>query len=217
MNVLIDIIKNEDETFISKYINQINEIDVNEQCDLIESINEEVLKKLIKCDLKLNFNAVPFHDKSIEKFKLLVEEDVIDINEQNGFGECFLLEATTFKDAKLRKELVEYLLSKGADPNVKNHEIALHHLATWDDEHNVEIARLFIQAGANIDERDDFKSSTPLHQSVVNKQYKMTEFLLSQGADPDIKNEHDKTPLDCAIKQKNQKMINILTKGKTHA
>lgn len=56
----------------------------------------------------------------------------------------------------------------------------------------------------------DYLGRTPLMMAVLFCQYKIVEFLLSRGADPNIPNINGNLPIDEAIKRKDEKSIEFI-------
>lgn len=99
--------------------------------------------------------------------------------------------------------LVEYLLGLGCDVNVENAdgESPLHMAVSRGA---TQTCRLLIDAGANVDHQDG-KQRTPLLQAVVSAQYtpataELAPMLLVAGANPNLADKDDETPLRLAAK-----------------
>ncbi len=107
--------------------------------------------------------------------KLLADAGA-DVNAINEVGEWALRNAAERGDT----EAVAYLLSVGADPNVQNIGGTAIHMAVCSD--NPGIARLLLQAGANINAQDGDRW-TCLWWA---RSSEMAAFLLDHGADPSI-------------------------------
>jgi ankyrin repeat protein len=98
------------------------------------------------------------------------------------------------------KHIVAMLLRAGCDIELRNQSkhtggvgaTALDCAASWGRH---EIAKLLIDAGANVNARTDRKS-TPLHEATRAGHVRMTRLLLENGADPDARDNHNETPLD---------------------
>jgi hypothetical protein len=80
-----------------------------------------------------------------------------------------------------KKNMVELLLSLGADPNLTD---ALHVAI---ESNNSEIAQLLISNGADINKKGTYyyRNCTPLMVAVLDSKPQMKQFLLEQGANPD--------------------------------
>src|SRR5262249_43929362 len=68
-------------------------------------------------------------------------------------------------------------------------------LARWDEHFwkDLDLVRRLIDAGADINHRDDF-GSTPLHHAVWSRQAAGVRLLLERGADPTVKNDDGLLP-----------------------
>lgn len=89
-----------------------------------------------------------------------------------------------------RADVVRFLLNAGANVLLadKNGCTALHIAA---QENSLEICRMLVEAGASVDARDAY-GSTPLAKAVSTSKGRgeVITYLLSAGADPDIRNSH---------------------------
>lgn len=101
-------------------------------------------------------------------------------------GEVFMQSLLHLAAAQHHLEMMRYLLSKGADPNLANGtngERPLHAAVSSVDE--PEAAALLLEHGAEVDARSG-PGSTPLHDAVVMGHARIVELLLGHGADPAI-------------------------------
>ena len=57
----------------------------------------------------------------------------------------------------------------------------------------------FLKASVNVDARDEFGSSTPLHCAAIQGQKRITQILIANGADVNATNKAGLTPLMCAM------------------
>ena len=93
--------------------------------------------------------------------------------------------------------LVQKLINEGhdvneADKNYSNHKAALHYVSS---ENKPEVVKILIDAGADVNIKDDYTSTAPLHTSASNGYTKVTQLLLENGAEVDIKGSEGETPL----------------------
>ncbi len=96
--------------------------------------------------------------------------------------------------------IVQHILDAGGDVEIANegkrvgaaYETALH-VAAWNSRY--EIAKLLIDAGADVNSRNHTKS-TPLHFAATRSHLPLIRLLLESGAQIDAQNEDGKTPLD---------------------
>lgn len=61
----------------------------------------------------------------------------------------------------------------------------------------------------------DYLGRTPLMMATLFCQYKIVEFLLSRGADPNIQSINGSLPIEEAIKRKDEKSIELIQKYNT--
>ena len=109
------------------------------------------------------------------------------------------------------RELTEFLLQHGMDPNRPNWLLVtpLHGFAGKGD---VENATIFIDHGAHLNARDEDLCSTPLGYAAKNGQTAMVEFLLRRGARPNLPDDPPwATPLAWATRRGHDKIVQLLT------
>ncbi|MGL5254295.1 MAG: ankyrin repeat domain-containing protein, partial [Brevinema sp.] len=92
-----------------------------------------------------------------------------------------------------QKEIVEYLVGKGADVNAKNQngDTPLHEAASRGYK---EIVEYLVGKGADVNAKNDY-GRTPLHGAAINGQKEIVEYLVGKGADVNAKNQNGDTPL----------------------
>lgn len=91
--------------------------------------------------------------------------------------------------------IVKQLIEAGADVNVVNPKYGdtpLHYAVRAG---NVEVVRLLLAAGANVDAQSS-QGDTPLQSGVVHGHESITGVLLEAGADPEIRNAAGFRPID---------------------
>ncbi|KAI1086119.1 ankyrin repeat-containing domain protein [Rostrohypoxylon terebratum] len=104
-------------------------------------------------------------------------------------------------------DTVRALLTRGLDINTVDMQFApLIVAVAWD---NIEVARLLLDNGANMDVVDNMKNS-PLHVAAICGHIEMMEMLLEEGANVDAKDWRKWTPLHQAVNSGRVNMITIL-------
>ena len=106
-----------------------------------------------------------------------------------------------------QKHIVELLLAKGVDVNVKNQNDStpLHNAA---DDGHTDVVELLLAKGADVNAKSNY-DLTPLHMATKsNKQ--VVELLLANGANVNAKDEGGRTPLSLAIRKGNNDVAELL-------
>ncbi|KAI9768500.1 MAG: hypothetical protein M1840_004910 [Geoglossum simile] len=89
-----------------------------------------------------------------------------------------------------RYDILEHLLSTGAEPNVSEDRVtALHYLSSWDVDRAEELGRKLIQAGVDVNAEAKQGVSiggTPLMWSIHGDHVAHSEILIKLGADPTV-------------------------------
>jgi hypothetical protein len=132
----------------------------------------------------------------------------------------FLLTRTRSKAEKTQSSLRD-AVSKGRDETVKSliaegtdvHAINVRgqtplHLAAMTD--NVDVVRMLINGGADIDVADPGNNIRPLHNAATNGCANVCEFLLKQGADMDAQTASGDTALHLAATNKHFDVVSLL-------
>ncbi|XP_077283110.1 uncharacterized protein LOC143909084 [Arctopsyche grandis] len=95
---------------------------------------------------------------------------------------------------------VKFFIEKGIEPNITdiNHRSPLHDVVLIEDSFtsniDIEIAKLLIQHGANINAADK-SGCTPLHFAADANKYKLTKMLLEEGAEINARDNGSQTAL----------------------
>lgn len=115
-------------------------------------------------------------------------------------------DALHYAAARGHKEMVRFLLSRGASPvHVADNGTALHWAAFWN---RPEIARMLVEGGAVVDGRDT-EGRTALHAAAATDAVDAAEQLVKSGADVNALAD-DGTPLHVAAFYANSRMVRTL-------
>jgi len=136
----------------------------------------------------------------------------IDPKMKDANGDTALHQACRHSHA----DVVEVLLDRGLDIEAKGHwnMPPLHAAASTLTGEPRAVVNLLLQRGANINARG-FEGHTVIHECAFYNRLPMAEMLLSRGAEPDLKDDKGRTPLDIAYiagKADRVRMINLLIK-----
>jgi ankyrin repeat protein len=102
-----------------------------------------------------------------------------DINVRNIVG-VPLLNELIYSHHDNSAELVNFLINRGADVNVKSDD-ATTPLMMASDNDNIDCVQILLEFGANIDIKDEF-NFTALAYALGNLNYEISELLLKNGA-----------------------------------
>lgn len=105
--------------------------------------------------------------------------------------------------------ILRHLLSFGAVPRVLPNGATLMHMAAIGG--NEETIALAIVSGLGVNDADN-RGATPLHYAVSHNNKAAAEALLSQGADPAIRNQQHQTAIDWA-RENNKHMLDLFTRS----
>ncbi|MBK6907480.1 MAG: ankyrin repeat domain-containing protein [Rhodocyclaceae bacterium] len=103
---------------------------------------------------------------------------------------------------------VAALLQAGVDPEARdsNHLTGL----IWAGRKgHIDVARVFLQFGANINNKDK-RGRTSLSHAVAYKRHDFVQFMLESGAEPNPIDIHSWTPLDIANSNRDERMMEVL-------
>lgn len=113
-------------------------------------------------------------------------------------------------------ELTEFLLDKGLDIEAKGHwhMPPLHIAASTGTGDPRPVVNLLLRRGADIDSRG-FHGHTVIHECALYNRLDMADLLLARNAQPDLKDDEGRTPMDVALlagKIERVALINLLIK-----
>ncbi len=125
----------------------------------------------------------------LEKVKLNVGSRV-DINSRDAEGDTPLIIATRER----RADIVEYLLSMGADWRVKNNR-GFPAAAFLTDADADRLLAAFLRSGLDVSQGFGSDGRTILHNAARSGYSRLAALLLSTGQDPDVRDNDRETPL----------------------
>jgi ankyrin repeat protein len=110
-------------------------------------------------------------------------------------------------------KIVDRLIKNKADVNAcTSREFTPLHFASWPKiKDRLDILKLLISAGANINSQDDCGDS-PLHDSAIQGYIRQVEYLLQKGANPYITNDEGKTPYHSAARNGHPDIAKLILK-----
>ncbi|MFA6104387.1 MAG: ankyrin repeat domain-containing protein [Victivallaceae bacterium] len=117
--------------------------------------------------------------------KLLVRNGA-DVNIDDGHATPLYQAVTDFTNPEGRINLVKYLLKHGADINRK---FTLHAACAWN---RFEMVKLLLGNGADMEQIDD-EGRTPIFYSAMRGHKKLTQYLISLGANTGLKDNDGNT------------------------
>lgn len=166
-------------------------------------------------------NSTPLHVAAMRNDATVMEVLIkagADINAVKENGTAVIHDAARW----MSYEALELLIKEGADVNVRNDEaetplMILCEHASYNKMRNgvkyrrpEEIAKLLIDAGADLDLKSDNEEWTALHSAVWFGHESLVKLLLDSGAKIDAEHSLGETPLDFARKQGRKSIIELL-------
>jgi ankyrin repeat protein len=111
--------------------------------------------------------------------------------------------------------LINDLIALGANANWQNgdnYNYTPLHLAVR--EGSVEIARMLIDAGADLDMEDTWGNKTPLHDAAQNGSVEIARMLIDAGANLNVQDKYGRTPLHWAARFGKIEIVKMLIDAK---
>lgn len=151
-------------------------------------------------------------DDKFDEVIQLINKDVVDLNQYNNENRTILELASLYEN----ENIVKLLLKHGADPNKMsgNGFTPLLNAAIWE---NYDIVKLLLEHGADPNIADGTRHKTPAFIASSKGNLEMLKLLIKHGADINIKNQYGKYPLDAAISNKHQDVIDYLISNGAHS
>jgi ankyrin repeat protein len=150
----------------------------------------------------------PLHSQAYYGHKDGVElllEHGADIEAKTSFGHTPLLSSIRWD----RIEVTKFLIKKGANVNPTT-ELGRTPLIISAVEGNSEMARLFLDSDADISIKDNNYKRTALHFAALYGQLDIVDALVKKGANVNVKDAAEKTPLDYANQYGHEKVARLL-------
>lgn len=114
-------------------------------------------------------------------------------------------------DSNHDKGVIEFLIEKGADVNIKSTndvKYTVLHIAA--KRNNVDAIKLLINNGAEVDSKDDY-DRTPLYYAIdYSSDIDVIKFLIDKGADVNVKIFNNNMPLHIAAQRNNVEAVKLL-------
>lgn len=132
----------------------------------------------------------------LDVVKYFIEELEIDVDQPDIAGSTALMNTSYFKKSDFEKnyEMIEYLLSQGADANAVSNNGTTAIMGTAIDE-RIDIAAMLVQNGAKPGMRTTDYGDTALYRAVERDNFGFVEFLLGVGVDINVQDDFGVTPL----------------------
>ena len=140
------------------------------------------------------------------KFHVLNYLIELGLNIDHFYNEKTLL-AQAILDSN--SELTKYLVLHGAQLNLKVKNISYLHLAITSKK--LTIAEYLIDKGILLDTQDE-QGRTPLIYAVKTEQIQLVNYLLLKGANPNIKDKHNKTAHNYSMRAVNKEIQQVFSK-----
>lgn len=175
-------------------------------CTAVRNDYIEIVKLLLDNGADVNmadvFGSIPLDIAKSEEVKALLLKHGAKSGDAS-YIEAQMEEAISNNDPKKMETAL-----KDLDLTLPKHrraaETSLYKAASYGQE---EIVKILLNKGVNVNGRDFYSYSAPLHGAVSANNKKMVKFLISKGADVNQKNGSDQTPLDLVKSEEIKKIL----------
>lgn len=140
----------------------------------------------------------------LERVQALLAESPEQVNADGGQGTPLHMAI-----AGGQRAVAQYLLANGADPNAQEPRIGFTPLHFCVYAQQLELGRLLIAAGANLDNRNRMGLS-PLDLAILLGRPEAASFCIANGADIEAMNGHDQRPLTHAASRGHLEIVRML-------
>lgn len=181
------------------------------------SDNEEMIRVLVKHGAKVNFQnkqgvtalQTAVVNENVNAVKVLIELGA-DVNLENEIGYTALHLGAEGDEV----EIVRMLIEAGANLHVMEGVeggTPLHRVVSNQAQGNVEIAKLLISYGADVNFQNE-EQNAPLHWACGNNKLTLVKIFVELGADVNIRGGQDTTPLIWALTREHPKVAKYIAK-----
>ena len=153
--------------------------------------------------------------KPVPRWRFLKACETGDVDVVRGYVEtvdhrAYLQDDTALNSAVCynHPDILLILLEAGTDPNIHGEHVPALHVAASND--HVEAAKILISHGAKIDVRDTVNNDTALIYGIRDGKFRVAEFLLEAGADPNLADRRGFAPVHIAVARNEVKLVQRL-------
>jgi len=143
----------------------------------------------------------------LDNFKIIIQNNVLDLNFQNDKGDTYLMEAIEKKGLKIR----DYLLERGANVDLQNHQ-GINALMKAITLKQLETVHLLIQKKSLLDKKN-LNGDTALHLAIKLENEEIAILLVRAGANIKITDHDNLTPYDLVANRNLKNLEEILRKS----
>ena len=181
------------------------------------SDNEELIRVLVKNGAKVNFQnkqgvtalQTAVVNENVNAVKVLIELGA-DVNLENEIGYTPLHLGAEGDEVEIVRMLIEAGANLHAMEGVEG-GTPLHRVVSIQAQGNVEIAKLLISYGADVNFQNDDENA-PLHWACGNNKLTIIKILVEAGADVNLRGSQGTTPLIWALTREHPKVAKYIAK-----